>query len=492
MNLKNYAIKNGLVSLTKGKSLIGKLFLTLILIGLIFGSISVSLFSNPVNSDKINYAIKRDSSNSEADLLNKPPSLSLSVGSSAIELGETPYITVEITNITNIKKVYLEYEGSNHSMQKIPQNDTWYYDKWTPSSVGIYLYTVWVVNKTKIKRDFWNYTSGTIEVIDTTAPSYSHFKEIKDPLELGKNIKISLKAIDFSGINQVLVEYEDSNELSNHSMTHLRGDNWKYDSWTPESIGTYYYKIYIEDNNDNLKIINESLQVVIDATPPSYETLELPNEVKAGEKIDITIKVQDFYGIKQVLFEFKNYNYSMVHIFGTEIWHYELTAPKSSGIYSYEIHMEDIYNNWNHTAGSFEAINTNIGGETPNTLWTSTWNSIGWIIILTLIPLSLLVGIIGVKKIKTRENRLKRKIPERIQFSRPMSILTDTVDITCPVCKTSKKINMSKLAFLNPSGISTVSIPKNLVCDHQFLVYVDNEFLVRGYESVDFEFETES
>jgi hypothetical protein len=37
-----------------------------------------------------------------------------------------------------------------------------------------------------------------------------------------------------------------------------------------------------------------------------------------------------------------------------------------------------------------------------------------------------------------------------------------------------------------------MSIARGLVCDHQFQAFVDKQFQVRGYQRVDFEFESES
>jgi hypothetical protein len=36
--------------------------------------------------------------------------------------------------------------------------------------------------------------------------------------------------------------------------------------------------------------------------------------------------------------------------------------------------------------------------------------------------------------------------------------------------------------------LTTISLPKGLVCDHHFQAFVDKNFVVRGYQKVDFEF----
>ncbi|MHA1257399.1 MAG: hypothetical protein ACTSPS_17555 [Promethearchaeota archaeon] len=57
----------------------------------------------------------------------------------------------------------------------------------------------------------------------------------------------------------------------------------------------------------------------------------------------------------------------------------------------------------------------------------------------------------------------------------------------CPICKTSKKLKIAK-SVINQSGqLTTISIPKNKVCEHHFQAFVDKNFVVRGYQRVDFE-----
>ena len=38
--------------------------------------------------------------------------------------------------------------------------------------------------------------------------------------------------------------------------------------------------------------------------------------------------------------------------------------------------------------------------------------------------------------------------------------------------------------------LTTISLPKGFVCDHHFQAFVDKSFIVRGYQKVDFEFES--
>ena len=80
-------------------------------------------------------------------------------------------------------------------------------------------------------------------------------------------------------------------------------------------------------------------------------------------------------------------------------------------------------------------------------------------------------------------------------IAKPKNIVkTDEINVPipirffCPVCKTSKKLKIAK-SVINQSGqLTTISIPKNKVCEHHFQAFVDANFIVRGYQRVDFEF----
>jgi len=79
--------------------------------------------------------------------------------------------------------------------------------------------------------------------------------------------------------------------------------------------------------------------------------------------------------------------------------------------------------------------------------------------------------------------------------AKPKNIVkTDEINVPipirffCPVCKTSKQLKIAK-SVINQSGqLTTISIPKNKVCEHHFQAFVDANFIVRGYQRVDFEF----
>jgi hypothetical protein len=60
------------------------------------------------------------------------------------------------------------------------------------------------------------------------------------------------------------------------------------------------------------------------------------------------------------------------------------------------------------------------------------------------------------------------------------------VDIACPICKKKGEVNVPK-NILKEHGLTTISIPSNSLCEHNFQVFLDQHHNVRGYQKVDFE-----
>jgi len=58
------------------------------------------------------------------------------------------------------------------------------------------------------------------------------------------------------------------------------------------------------------------------------------------------------------------------------------------------------------------------------------------------------------------------------------------VNVICPICKSKRDITVP-VSIINLTGLTTVSIPKDLVCKHHFQVFIDKQFKVRGYQKVD-------
>ncbi len=63
------------------------------------------------------------------------------------------------------------------------------------------------------------------------------------------------------------------------------------------------------------------------------------------------------------------------------------------------------------------------------------------------------------------------------------------IQFICPACKSKKVLKVPKSVINQAKQLTTMSIAKGLVCQHQFQAFVDKNLNVRGYQKVDFEFE---
>ncbi len=61
------------------------------------------------------------------------------------------------------------------------------------------------------------------------------------------------------------------------------------------------------------------------------------------------------------------------------------------------------------------------------------------------------------------------------------------VNFICPICKSKKDVDLPESIINQSTQLTTISIAKDLVCEHHFQAFVDKDFRVRGYQKVDFE-----
>ncbi|MFX1459615.1 MAG: hypothetical protein ACFFBT_09105 [Promethearchaeota archaeon] len=61
--------------------------------------------------------------------------------------------------------------------------------------------------------------------------------------------------------------------------------------------------------------------------------------------------------------------------------------------------------------------------------------------------------------------------------------------IKCPICKKCKDISIPEFTDSQKSHLVTISIPKGMICEHHFQVFVDKNNNIRGYQKVDIELE---
>ena len=69
------------------------------------------------------------------------------------------------------------------------------------------------------------------------------------------------------------------------------------------------------------------------------------------------------------------------------------------------------------------------------------------------------------------------------------SVLEKSVLIICPICKIKKQVNIPKSIISEAKQLSSISISKDIVCEHHFQAFVDKNFIVRGYQKVDYQLE---
>lgn len=280
-----------------------------------------------------------------------PPTFSNLIESAdPLELGEIETIRINVSDPSGINQVLIEFEGSNHSMTNV-SGDMWQYDSWIPNSIGSKSYTIWMEDI----NNNWNSTSGSILVIDTTAPTYSDLLESADPLPLGQNETISIKVFDSpgSGVNQVILECEGSN----HTMNNMGTNTWSWSNWKPLSEGTFTYKIYMEDNQDNWNITDIFNITVITTTAPIIGNItESANPLELGNNITINVDVFDETSVSIVLIELEGVNYTMAYV-GGNTFNYTWTRS-TVGFVMYTIHANDSENNWNKKTSSFDIIDT--------------------------------------------------------------------------------------------------------------------------------------
>ena len=78
-------------------------------------------------------------------------------------------------------------------------------------------------------------------------------------------------------------------------------------------------------------------------------------------------------------------------------------------------------------------------------------------------------------------NRVELKPDEKIH-----------IQFICPVCKSEKELSINKSVINQAKQLTTISIPRNKICQHHFQAFVDKNFKVRGYQKVDFSFDSDN
>jgi len=61
------------------------------------------------------------------------------------------------------------------------------------------------------------------------------------------------------------------------------------------------------------------------------------------------------------------------------------------------------------------------------------------------------------------------------------------ISIACPVCKAKEIIEIPISIIDKSKQLTTISIPKGKICNHHFQLFIDKNYIVRGFQKVDFE-----
>lgn len=63
-----------------------------------------------------------------------------------------------------------------------------------------------------------------------------------------------------------------------------------------------------------------------------------------------------------------------------------------------------------------------------------------------------------------------------------------TIRIICPECSNQKLLKVPSKIINQCNNVTTISVPSGIVCSHNFQLFVDKFFAIRGYQLADFEF----
>jgi hypothetical protein len=169
-----------------------------------------------------------------------------------LELGQVETIQIDVTDLSGISHVLIEFGSLNYTMVYIG-GTTWEYSNWNPISIGLKSYVIHA-NDTSDNRVSLN---RNITVTDTVGPTLLNIIKSAESILLGQSLSVQVDITDLSGINNVLIEFEDSN----YTMTNVIGDTWKIDNWTPSNTGILSFTIYARDSLGNWNVVSDTIMV---------------------------------------------------------------------------------------------------------------------------------------------------------------------------------------------------------------------------------------
>ncbi|MBR9706216.1 hypothetical protein GOV14_04220, partial [Candidatus Pacearchaeota archaeon] len=136
-------------------------------------------------------------------------------------------------------------------------------------------------------------SSRIIFTVDTVPPTYQGINESQDPIEVGRNITISINVSDdSSSVNTVLLEFNSTNQ----SMISDVGDRYNF-TFETLLLGLNNFSFYMNDSLGNLNSTSKYNFTVVDTTPPIFSNISntpsSADDMDPNVMINITINIDD-------------------------------------------------------------------------------------------------------------------------------------------------------------------------------------------------------
>jgi len=74
-----------------------------------------------------------------------------------------------------------------------------------------------------------------------------------------------------------------------------------------------------------------------------------------------------------------------------------------------------------------------------------------------------------------------------LSISQNLPRIVQSIKASCPVCNSTKEIDIPLEIISESKHLTTVSIAKGMICEHHFQIFIDKNFAIRGYQKVDFQ-----
>ena len=68
-----------------------------------------------------------------------------------------------------------------------------------------------------------------------------------------------------------------------------------------------------------------------------------------------------------------------------------------------------------------------------------------------------------------------------------------SIELKCPICESTNSINIPEVVLAQKKfGTVKIQVPSGAICEHQFIVFIDNKGIVRSYEKIDIQMQMPS